>query len=88
MASEDDAIAARVEAEMRVLCSERDIQSHSTLPRSVAHTWWRSTSSSAPGSRSRVPAQDGLRERIWAAVGRPIHEAWLTINITADPRWA
>jgi predicted Co/Zn/Cd cation transporter (cation efflux family) len=35
-----------------------------------------------------VPAQDRLRERIWTAVGRPIHEAWLTISITADRRWA
>jgi len=35
-----------------------------------------------------VPAQDELRARIWAAVDRPIHEAWLTINITADRRWA
>ena len=35
-----------------------------------------------------VAEQDGLRQRIWSAVDRPIDAAWLTINFTADPRWA
>lgn len=35
-----------------------------------------------------VAQQDGLRHRIWSAVDRPIDAAWLTINFTADPRWA
>jgi cation diffusion facilitator family transporter len=90
MASEDDAIAARVEAEMRVIRTEHDIQSHSTHVAKIGRSHLVEVNIVVgPGfALQTVPAQDGLRERIWAAVGRPIHEAWLTINITSDPRWA
>ena len=90
MASEDDAIATRVEAEMRVIRAEHDIQSHSTHVAKIGRSHLVEVNIVVgPGfALQTVPAQDGLRERIWAAVGRPIHEAWLTINITADPRWA
>jgi cation diffusion facilitator family transporter len=90
VASEDDAITARVEAEMRAIRSEYDIQSHSTHVAQIGRSHLVEVNI-VVGPRfalQTVPAQDGLRERIWAAVGRPIHEAWLTINITADPRWA
>ena len=60
-----------------------------TLPRSVGRTWSRSTSSWDRASNLQTVAeQDGLRQRIWSAVERPIDAAWLTINFTADPRWA
>jgi len=90
MASEDDAIAARVEAEMRSIRREHDVQSHSTHVAKIGRSHLVEVNIVVgPGfALQTVPAQDGLRERIWAAVGRPIHEAWLTINITADPRWA
>jgi cation diffusion facilitator family transporter len=90
MASEDDAIAARVEAEMRSIRGEHDIQSHTTHVAQIGRSHLVEVNI-VVGPRfalQTVPAQDELRERIWAAVGRPIHEAWLSINITADRRWA
>ena len=90
MASEDDAITGRVEAEMRAIRGEHDIRSHSTHVAKIGRSHLVEVNIVVgPGfALQTIPAQDGLRERIWAAVGRPIHEAWLTINITADPRWA
>ena len=35
-----------------------------------------------------VAEQDRLRERIWRAVGLSLDEAWLSICLTGDPRWA
>jgi cation diffusion facilitator family transporter len=90
VASEDDAITARVEAEMRAIRGEHDIQSHTTHVAQIGRSHLVEVNI-VVGPRfalQTVPAQDALRERIWAAVGRPIHAAWLTINITADPRWA
>lgn len=90
MGSEDDAITGRVEATMRAIRSEHDIRTHSTHVAKVGRSHLVEVNI-VVGPRfelQTVAAQDGLRERIWAAVGRPIHEAWLTINITADPRWA
>jgi cation diffusion facilitator family transporter len=90
MASEDDAITARVEAEMRVIRAEHDIQAHSTHVAKIGRSHLVEVNI-VVGPRfelQTVSAQDRLRERIWTAVGRPIHEAWLTISITADPRWA
>jgi len=90
MASEDDAITGRVEAELRAIRSEHDIRSHSTHVAKIGRSHLVEVNIVVgPGfALQTVQAQDGLRARIWAAVGRPIHEAWLTINITADPRWA
>jgi len=90
VASEDDAITARVEAEMQAIRSEHDIQSHTTHVAQVGRSHLVEVNI-VVGPRfalQTVPAQDELRARIWAAVDRPIHEAWLTINITADRRWA
>jgi cation diffusion facilitator family transporter len=90
MASEDDAITGRVEAEMRAIRSEHDIRSHSTHVAKIgrSHLIEVNIVVGPEFALQTVRAQDGLRERIWAAVDRPIHQAWLTINITADPRWA
>jgi cation diffusion facilitator family transporter len=90
MASEDDAITGRVEAEMRAIRSDHDIQSHSTHVAKIgrSHLIEVNIVVGPEFALQTVRAQDGLRERIWAAVDRPIHQAWLTINITADPRWA
>ena len=75
---------------MQAIRGEHDIRSHSTHVAKVGRSHLVEVNI-VVGPRfelQTVAAQDGLRERIWAAVGRPIHEAWLTINITADPRWA
>ena len=34
-----------------------------------------------------VVEQDRLRRRIWEAIGLPLDRAWLSIALTADPRW-
>ena len=34
-----------------------------------------------------IAQQDELRERIWRACEKPLDELWLTVCITADPRW-
>lgn len=34
-----------------------------------------------------VAEQDGLRHRIWQALGLPLENAWLSIALTTDQRW-
>lgn len=34
-----------------------------------------------------IAVQDQLRERIWKASELPLDSVWLTVSITADPRW-
>ena len=90
MSNEDDAITRRVEAAMRVIRSEHDIRSHTTHVAKVGRSHLVEVNI-VVGPRfelQTVEGQDGLRQRIWSAVDRPIDAAWLTINFTADPRWA
>ena len=90
MSAEDDAITRRVEAEMQAIRSEHDIRSHTTHVAKVGRSHLVEVNI-VVGPRfalETVAGQDGLRQRIWSAVNRPIDTAWLTINFTADPRWA
>ncbi len=90
MSNEDDAITRRVEATMRAIRSEHDIRSHTTHVAKVGRSHLVEVNI-VVGPRfelQTVAGQDGLRQRIWSAVDRPIDAAWLTINFTADPRWA
>jgi cation diffusion facilitator family transporter len=90
MSSEDDAITVRVEAAMQAIRAEHDIRSHTTHVAKVGRSHLVEVNI-VVGPRFRlqtVAEQDGLRQRIWSAVNRPIDAAWLTINVTADPRWA
>jgi predicted Co/Zn/Cd cation transporter (cation efflux family) len=34
-----------------------------------------------------VEQQDALRQRIWQATGLAMEQAWLSVALTADPRW-
>jgi predicted Co/Zn/Cd cation transporter (cation efflux family) len=90
MGSEDDVITGRVEAAMRVIRSELDIRSHSTHIAKVgcSHLVEVNIVVGPRFELQSVAGQDGLRQRIWSAVDRPIDAAWLTIDFTADPRWA
>ena len=86
----NDAITRRVEAALRVIRSEHDIRSHTTHVAKVGRSHLVEVNI-VVGPRfelQTVAEQDGLRQRIWSAVNRPIDTAWLTINFTADPRWA
>jgi len=35
-----------------------------------------------------VRDQDALRERIWGELGLSLEDTWLSLCITADPRWS
>jgi predicted Co/Zn/Cd cation transporter (cation efflux family) len=90
MSSDDDAITVRVEAAMRAIREEHDIRSHTTHVAKIGRSHLVEVNI-VVGPRfglQTVPEQDGLRQRIWSAVERPVDAAWLTINFTADPRWA
>lgn len=90
MSSEDDAITVRVEAAMRAIREEHDIRSHTTHVAKVGRSYLVEVNIVVGPcfGLQTVAEQDGLRQRIWSAVDRPIDAAWLTINFTADPRWA
>jgi cation diffusion facilitator family transporter len=90
MGSEDDAITGRVEAAMLDISREHDIRSHTTHVAKIgrSHLVEVNVVVGPHFELQTVAEQDGLRKRIWSAVGRPIDAAWLTINFTADPRWA
>jgi predicted Co/Zn/Cd cation transporter (cation efflux family) len=90
MSLEDDAITRRVEVAMQAIRSEHDIRSHTTHVAKVGRSHLVEVNI-VVGPRfelQTVTGQDGLRQRIWSAVDRPIDAAWLTIIFTADPRWA
>jgi cation diffusion facilitator family transporter len=90
MSSEDDEISGRVEVALQAIRNEHDIRSHTTHVAKVGRSHVIEVNI-VVGPRfelQTVAGQDGLRQRIWSAVGRPIDVAWLTINFTADPRWA
>jgi predicted Co/Zn/Cd cation transporter (cation efflux family) len=89
MANADDALVARVEAVLAEVKAEHDVL------RTVHHI--------ARSGRTlfieidlvvgehfalqTVAEQDRLRERIWKAMDLPLDQAWLSIALTADPRW-
>ncbi|HSW34016.1 MAG TPA: cation diffusion facilitator family transporter [Steroidobacteraceae bacterium] len=90
MSSEDDEISGRVEVALQAIRNEHDIRSHTTHVAKVGRSHVIEVNI-VVGPRfelQTVAEQDGLRQRIWSAVDRPIDAAWLTINFTADPRWA
>jgi cation diffusion facilitator family transporter len=90
MSSEDDAITGRVEAALQAIRAEHDVRSHTTHVAKVgrSHLVEVNIVVGPEFGLQTVAAQDRLRERIWASVGKPIDSAWLTITFTADPRWA
>jgi cation diffusion facilitator family transporter len=90
MADADHEIAARVEAVLREVAAEHDLASHTTHVAKVGRSSFIEVNIVA-GPRfalQTVTQQDGLRERIWQALGLAPDRAWLSIIITADPRWA
>jgi predicted Co/Zn/Cd cation transporter (cation efflux family) len=89
MANADDALVGRVEAVLGEVRAEHDIR------RAIHH--------SARSGRTvfieidivvgpafalqTVAQQDDLRRGIWAALDLPLEQAWLSVSLTADPRW-
>jgi cation diffusion facilitator family transporter len=86
----DEVLVGRVDRVMREIRAEHDIVDHSSHIVKIGRIHFIEVNvlvgpEFRPGS---VPELDLLRERIWAAVDRPIEEAWLSICFTADRRWS
>jgi cation diffusion facilitator family transporter len=89
MTGTDEVLVGRVEDEMRRIKAEYDIASHSSHIVKIGriHFIELNLLVGPAFQLQRIEQQDQLRARIWAAAGRPIDEAWLSICLTADPRW-
>ena len=90
MADADQELARRVEAVLREVATEHDVASHTTHVAKVGRSSFIEVNIVA-GPRfalQTVAEQDGLRARVWRALELAPERAWLSINITADPRWA
>ena len=90
MADADRELTACVEAALRTVATEHDVASHTTHVAKVGRSSFIEVNIVA-GPRftlQTVAQQDALRERIWRALGLTPDRAWLSIIITADPRWA
>jgi cation diffusion facilitator family transporter len=90
MADADRELAARVATVLREVAAEHDIASHTTHFAKVGRSSFIEVNIVA-GPRfalQTVAQQDGLRVRIWQALGLAPDRAWLSIIVTADPRWA
>jgi cation diffusion facilitator family transporter len=90
MTGADEVLVGRVEGVIREIRAEHDVLSHSSHIVKIGRMHFIEVNivvgpNFAP---QRVSELDQLRARIWAAVGRPLDEAWLSICFTADPRWS
>ncbi len=89
-ADADRELASRVEAVLRAVAAEHDVASHTTHVAKVGRaSFIEANIVAGPGfALQTVAQQDALRERIWRELGLPRDRAWLSIIVTADPRWA
>ncbi len=90
MADSDSELAVRVAAVLREVAAEHDVADYSTHIAKVGRSSFIEVNVVAgPGFIPQTVAQqDALRERIWQALGLAPERAWLSIIITANPRWA
>lgn len=90
MADADRELAARVEAVMAEVATEHDVSSHTTHVAKVGRSSFIEVNVVA-GPRfalQTVAQQDALRARIWQSLELAPDQAWLSVIVTADPRWA
>ena len=90
MADSDSELAVRVAAVLREVAAEHDVADYSTHIAKVGRSSFIEVNVVAgPGfTPQTVAQQDALRERIWRALGLAPERAWLSIIVTANPRWA
>lgn len=90
MADADRELATRVERALHELAAEHDLASYTTHVAKVGRSSFVEVNIVVgPGfALQTVAEQDGLRERIWRSLDLPPERAWLSIILTADPRWA
>lgn len=86
----DRELTERVEAVLRKVAAEHDVASHTTHVAKVGRaSFIEANIVAGPGfALQTVAKQDALRERIWSELGLAPDRAWLSIIVTADPRWA
>ena len=89
MASAEDALVARLEAVLRQIQAEHDIvRAVHHVARSGRTAFIEVDLVVGPDfALQTVAQQDELRQRIWKATGLSMERAWLSIVLTADPRW-
>jgi cation diffusion facilitator family transporter len=89
MANADDALVGRVEAVLGEVRAEHDIRrAIHHIARSGRTVFIEIDIVVGPAfALQTVAQQDDLRRRIWAALDLPLEQAWLSISLTADPRW-
>lgn len=89
MSVADEALIGRVEAVLAEIRAEHDVN---RTPHHIARSGRRvfieiDLLVGPEFALQTVAEQDDLRQRIWRAIGLPLDEAWMSIVVTADPRW-
>jgi predicted Co/Zn/Cd cation transporter (cation efflux family) len=89
MASDEDALVAKLEAVLREIQAEHDIvRAVHHVVRSGRTVFVEVDILVGPSfALQTVAQQDALRQRIWKATGLAMDQAWLSVALTTDPRW-
>lgn len=89
MTSPNEEMVKRIEPVVDQIDAEYKIISHSTHIVKVGGVYFVEVNFLADPDceLQTIAQQDQLRERIWKACDKPLDELWLTVCITADPRW-
>lgn len=89
MASDEDALVAKLESVLRQIQAEHDIvRAVHHVVRSGRTVFVEVDMLVGPNfALQTVAQQDALRQRIWQATGLRMDQAWLSVALTADPRW-
>jgi cation diffusion facilitator family transporter len=90
MRSADEALAQRVDAVMGKVRREHDIADYSThVAKTGRYRFIEINITAGPAFAAQtVRDQDALRARIWDELGLALEDTWLSLCITADPRWS
>lgn len=89
MATPNDALIRRVEAVAREIRAEHDVVRvvHHIVKSGRMYFIEIDFVVGPSFALQTVAQQDALRERVWSALRISLDDAWLSICITADPRW-
>jgi cation diffusion facilitator family transporter len=90
MRSADEALAQRVDAVMAQVRREHDIADHSAhVAKTGRYRFIEINIVAGPAFAAQtVREQDELRSRIWRELDLSLEDTWLSLCITADPRWS
>ena len=84
-----EALVIRVEFAMQQIKEKHEIQNYTTHILKVGRTYFVEINilAGANFGPQTIREQDKLREEIWKACDKPLDDLWLSVCITADPRW-